>query len=127
MTTRNIGYADFESTIRDNDIVLIDFWASWCGPCRAFAPIFERSATNHPEIVHAKVDTEQQRELAALMEIRSIPTIAAFREGVLVFSQPGVLPPAALEDLISQVAALDMDQVRATIAARKAKSHSTAS
>uniref|UniRef100_UPI00403FFA74 thioredoxin n=1 Tax=Streptomyces sp. DSM 41978 TaxID=3448658 RepID=UPI00403FFA74 len=124
MTTRNIGYADFESTIRDNDIVLIDFWASWCGPCRAFAPIFERSATNHPEIVHAKVDTEQQRELAALMEIRSIPTIAAFREGVLVFSQPGVLPPAALEDLISQVAALDMDQVRATIAARKAKSHS---
>ncbi|MFN6542286.1 thioredoxin [Mycolicibacterium nivoides] len=127
MTTRNIGYADFESTIRDNDIVLVDFWASWCGPCRAFAPIFERSATNHPEIVHAKVDTEQQRELAALMEIRSIPTIAAFREGVLVFSQPGVLPPAALEDLISQVAALDMDQVRATIAARKAKSHSTAS
>lgn len=122
MTTRNIGYADFESTIRDNDIVLVDFWASWCGPCRAFAPIFERSATNHPEIVHAKVDTEQQRELAALMEIRSIPTIAAFREGVLVFSQPGVLPPAALEDLISQVAALDMDQVRATIAARKAKS-----
>lgn len=127
MTTRNIGYADFESTIRDNDIVLVDFWASWCGPCRAFAPIFERSATNHPEIVHAKVDTEQQRELAALMEIRSIPTIAAFREGVLVFTQPGVLPPAALEDLISQVAALDMDQVRVTIAARKAKSHSTAS
>ena len=127
MTTRNIGYADFESTIRDNDIVLVDFWASWCGPCRAFAPTFERSAANHPEIVHAKVDTEQESELAALMEIRSIPTIAAFREGVLVFSQPGVLPPAALEDLISQVAALDMDQVRATVAARKAKSHSTAS
>src|SRR5690349_8437363 len=112
MTTRNIGYADFESTIRDNDIVLVDFWASWCGPCRAFAPTFERSAASHPEIVHAKVDTEQEQELAALMEIRSIPTIAAFREGVLVFSQPGVLPPAALEDLISQVAALDMDQVR---------------
>ena len=127
MTTRNIGYADFESTIRDNDIVLVDFWASWCGPCRAFAPIFERSAASHPEIVHAKVDTEQENELAALMDVRSIPTIAAFREGVLVFSQPGVLPPAALEDLISQVAALDMDQVRATIAARKAKSHSTAS
>lgn len=127
MTTRNIGYADFESTIRENDIVLVDFWASWCGPCRAFAPIFERSAASHPEIVHAKVDTEQETELAALMEIRSIPTIAAFREGVLVFSQPGVLPPAALEDLISQVAALDMDQVRATVAARKAKSHSAAS
>lgn len=126
MTTRNIGYADFESTVRDNDIVLVDFWASWCGPCRAFAPTFERSAASHPEIVHAKVDTEQETELAALMEIRSIPTIAAFREGVLVFSQPGVLPPAALEDLISQIAALDMDQVRATVAARKAKSHSTA-
>ncbi|MEN3224221.1 thioredoxin [Mycolicibacterium porcinum] len=127
MTTRNIGYADFESTIRDNDIVLVDFWASWCGPCRAFAPIFERSAASHPEIVHAKVDTEQENELAALMDVRSIPTIAAFREGVLVFSQPGVLPPAALEDLISQVAALDMDQVRATIAARKAESSSRAS
>ncbi|OCB10062.1 thioredoxin [Mycolicibacterium porcinum] len=126
-TTRNIGYADFESTIRDNDIVLVDFWASWCGPCRAFAPIFERSAASHPEIVHAKVDTEQENELAALMDVRSIPTIAAFREGVLVFSQPGVLPPAALEDLISQVAALDMDQVRATIAARKAESPSRAS
>lgn len=122
MNTRNVGYADFETTIRDNDIVLVDFWASWCGPCRAFAPIFERSAANHPQIVHAKVNTEQEPELAALMEIRSIPTIAAFREGVLVFSQPGVLAPAALEDLISQVAALDMDHVRATIAARKATS-----
>ncbi|MGW4095792.1 MULTISPECIES: thioredoxin [unclassified Mycobacterium] len=126
MTTRNIGYADFESTIRDNDIVLVDFWATWCGPCRAFAPVFERSAASHPEIVHAKVDTEQESELAALMEIRSIPTIAAFREGVLVFSQPGALPAAALENLISQVAALDMDQVRATIAARKATSSTTA-
>lgn len=122
MNTRNIGYADFETTVRDNDIVLVDFWASWCGPCRVFAPIFERSAANHPQIVHAKVNTEQEPELAALMEIRSIPTIAAFREGVLVFSQPGVLAPAALEDLISQVAALDMDHVRATIAARKATS-----
>ncbi|MCG7611287.1 MULTISPECIES: thioredoxin family protein [Mycobacterium] len=127
MTIRNLGYADFESTIRTNDIVLVDFWASWCGPCRAFAPTFERSATNHPEIVHAKVDTEQESELAALMGIRSIPTIAAFREGVLVFSQPGALPPVALENLISQIADLDMDQVRAKIAARKATSSTTTS
>ncbi|MUL80212.1 MULTISPECIES: thioredoxin [unclassified Mycolicibacterium] len=121
MPTRNLSYTDFESTIRDNDIVLVDFWASWCGPCRAFAPVFERSAAAHPEIVHAKVDTQAEPELATLMDIRSIPTIAAFRDGVLVFSQPGALPGAALEDLISQVAALDMDKVRAAIAARKAE------
>jgi len=120
MTTINLTRANFESTIVDNPIVLVDFWASWCGPCRAFAPVFDRSAATHPDIVHAKVDTEAERELAAIVGIQSIPTIMAFREGVLVYSQPGAMPPAMLEDLINQVKALDMNNVRAEIAARKA-------
>ena len=120
MNTRNLTLADFEATITENPVVLVDFWASWCGPCRAFAPVFERSAAAHPDVVHAKVDTQAEQQLSALLGIQSIPTVMAFREGVLVYSQAGAMPPAALEDLIGQVQGLDMAQVRATIAERQA-------
>lgn len=120
MSTVNLTRDNFESTILDNQIVLVDFWASWCGPCRSFAPVFDRSATSHPDIVHGKVDTEAEAELSAIVGIQSIPTIMAFREGVLVYSRPGAMPPSVLEDLIGQVKDLDMEQVREKIAARKA-------
>lgn len=103
----------FNETIEGNDIVLVDFWASWCGPCRQFAPTFEASSENHPDIVHAKVDTEAQQELAAAAQIRSIPTLMAFKKGVLLFNQPGALPPAALEDLVQKVRAFDVEAAQA--------------
>ena len=106
----------FSRAVDTSGIVLVDFWAGWCGPCRMFAPTFERAAAAHPDIVFGKVDTEAERELAGAAGVRSIPTLMAFREGVLLFSQAGALPPAALEDLISQIRALDMDVVHRQVA-----------
>jgi thioredoxin 1 len=112
MAVVNLTEATIEDTISDNGIVLIDWWASWCGPCRMFAPIFDEAAEQHDDIVFGKVDTEAEQNLAGQAGIRSIPTLMAFRDGILVFSQAGALPQAALEDLITQVRALDMDEVR---------------
>ena len=115
MATTNLTSSEFEKAVTADGIVFVDFWAEWCGPCKAFGPIFEEASEQHPDVSFLKVDTEAEQEIAGALQIRSIPTLMIFRDGIQLFSQPGALPAHALEDLIGQVKALDMDEVRAEI------------
>jgi thioredoxin 1 len=124
MPTTHITKDTFNDTINNNNIVLVDWWAEWCGPCRSFAPVFEEASGKHPDIFFGKIDTEAQPELSAMARITSIPTLMAFREGILIFSQAGALPGSSLEELIGKVKELDMEQVHAALAAEEQQSGS---
>jgi thioredoxin len=123
MATLALTKDNFDQTIQGNDTVFIDFWAEWCGPCRSFAPTYEASSEQHPDIVFAKVDTEDQPELAGTFGIRSIPTLMVFRDQVILYAQPGAIPGHMLEDLISKVKEVDMDEVRAQVAEHEHGEH----
>lgn len=121
MSTQDITSANFEATVDTNEIVVLDAWAAWCGPCKAFAPIFEAASERHPDVIWGKLDTEAQPELASAFSIRSIPTLMVFRQGILLFSQAGMVPANVLDELINKVREVDMDDVRKQIAAHQSE------